>query len=318
MTWSLKLLFLAAVAGVLVMLFMGIYRGGGPEDIFVQSHTTQDKGFKPLAKKLEVANEGFKKAEQELKSFKLDTTYETMVIIPAGEFIIGARDGGYDEQPERRVSLAGYYIDRYEVTFAQYYNFVAATGHRKPRLVAYLGNVETEDLPLFMKPLNPVVGVSWGDAVDYCQWQGKRLPTEAEWEKAARGGDGRKWPWGNDENPSYANLSGEEDGFRYTAPVDQFKQDKSSYGVFDMAGNVMEWVSDWYQEDYYKILPVSNPTGPLAGGYRVIRGASWNDSIDHARVTARFKMFPEYPDVTTGIIIGYRDVTIGFRCVKSI
>lgn len=306
MTKSLKLLYLAVVMGVMVMLFMGIYLGGGPADIFEQSQATQGTGFKPLAEKMKTAKEGFKKAEQELKNFKLDPVYETMVFIPAGEFIMGARDGGYDEQPERKVFLAGYYIDRFEVTFAQFYNFMAATGHRKPRLVGYLGNVETEDLPLFMKPLHPVVGVSWDDATDYCRWKGKRLPTEAEWEKAARGEDRRKWPWGNDERPGYANLLGEEDGFRYTAPVDYFKQDKSPYGVYDMAGNVMEWVADWYQEEYNRILPVSNPTGPTTGDYRVLRGASWNDSIDHARTTARLRMFPEY-----------RDVTIGFRCAKS-
>jgi formylglycine-generating enzyme required for sulfatase activity len=219
---------------------------------------------------------------------------------------MGSRSGGYDEQPEKKISLAGYHIDRYEVTFAQFYNFTSETGHRKPRLVGYLGNVETEDLPLFMKPFYPVVGVSWDDAAAYCRWKGKRLPTEAEWEKAARGADQRKWPWGNQEGANYANLIGEEDGFRYTAPVDYFKQDKSPYGVYGMSGNAMEWVSDWYQEDYYRILPVSNPAGPASGNLRALRGASWNDSIDHARTTMRFKMIPRY-----------RDVTTGFRCAKS-
>lgn len=288
------------------MLFMGIYLGGGPADILEESQNTQGKGFKPLAKKMKTAKEGFKKAEQDLKAAQLDPVYEAMVFIPTGEFVMGTRNGGFDEQPERRVSLPGYYIDRYEVAFAQFYNFMAATEHRKPRLVGYLGNVETEDLPLFMKPLYPVIGVSWDDAVDYCRWKGKRLPTEAEWEKAARGEDQRKWPWGNKAEQGYANLISEEDGFRYTAPVDQFKQDRSPYGVYDMAGNAMEWVSDWYQEDSYRILQISNPEGPTTGDYRVLRGASWNDSIDHARTTARFRMFPEY-----------RDVTTGFRCAKS-
>jgi sulfatase modifying factor 1 len=308
MTTPLKLLFLAVVMGVMVMLFMGIYAGGGPADILKKEsqNTTPSKGFKPIAERMKTAKEGFKNAEQELKTTRLNPIYETMVFIPAGNFIMGLRDGDYDEQPERKISLGGYSIDRYEVTFAQFYNFIEKTGHRKPRLVGYLGNVETEDLPLFMKPFNPVIGVSWDDANDYCSWKKKRLPTEAEWEKAARGDDQRKWPWGNQEEPGNANLIGEEDGFRYTAPVDYFKQDKSPYGVYGMAGNAMEWVSDWYQEDYYQILAVSNPAGPATGDYRVLRGASWNDSIDHARATTRFKMFPEY-----------RDVTTGFRCAKS-
>jgi len=304
MTKSLKLLYLAVVMAVLVILLMGIYRSGGPEDIFKKS--SGGKAFKPLAERAKTAREGFKKAEQELKDFKLDPAYEAMVFIPAGQFNMGDREGGYDEHPERKVSLAGFYMDRYEATFAQFYNFMAVTGHRKPRLVGYLGNVETEDLPLFMKPLHPVIGVSWDDAVDYCRWKGKRLPTEAEWEKAARGEDHRKWPWGNQQDPSNANLLGDDDGFRYTSPVGHFKRDKSPYGIYDMAGNAMEWVSDWYQEDYYRILPISNPAGPSAGDYRVIRGTSWNDSVDHARTTSRFKMFPEY-----------RDVTTGFRCAKS-
>lgn len=307
MTRSLKLLFLAVVMGVMVMLFMGIYVGGGPADILKQpENTPPGKGFKTLAERTKAAKEGFKNAEQELNATRIDPIYETMVFIPAGEFVMGSRNGGYDEQPEKKVSVAGYHIDRYEVTFAQFYSFMAATGHRKPRLVGYLGNVDTEDLPLFLKPFYPVIGVSWDDATDYCRWKGKRLPTEAEWEKAARGNDQRKWPWGNQEEPGYANLIGEEDGFRYTAPVDYFKQDKSFYGVYGMAGNAMEWVSDWYQEDFYQILPINNPAGPATGNYRVLRGASWNDSIDHARTTMRFKMFPEY-----------RDVTTGFRCAKS-
>ncbi len=161
-------------------------------------------------------------------------------------------------------------------------------------------------IPVLLNPYSPVVGVSWDDADAYCYWKGKRLPTEAEWEKAAKGIDQRKWPWGDEENPNFANLVGAEDGFRYTSPVGSFKQDKSPFGVYDMAGNAMEWVSSWFQEDYYQIMPVLNPKGPAKGENRGIRGGSWNDSILRAKTTIRFKTRPTY-----------RDVTIGFRCAKS-
>src|SRR5262245_7409197 len=142
---SLKLLFLGVIMGVTLVLMWGIYFGGDPRDIFGETSGPTGKGFKPIAEKVKIANEGFRKAEEELKHYKLDPAFDAMVLVPQGDFVMGSHEGGYDEQPERKIFLPPYYIDRYEVTFAQYYGFVAATEHRKPRLIAYLGKVETED-----------------------------------------------------------------------------------------------------------------------------------------------------------------------------
>jgi formylglycine-generating enzyme required for sulfatase activity len=295
-------IYLAVVIAILVIIQIGIRQKSGPPEPGAQK---TDQGYTPLATKLAKVAEESQKAELEVKQAKVGEEFESMVFIPAGEFFMGSNDGSYDAKPVRKVYLDGYSIDKYEVTFAQFYQFIGLTGHRKPRLAGYLSASVTEDIPLFIQALNPVVGVSWDDAVEYCQWKGKRLPSEAEWEKAAKGTDKRKWPWGNEEQSKYANLLG-DDGARYTAPVNQFKRDVSPYGVYDLAGNAMEWVADWFNQDSYRILPVSNPQGVSEGESRVIRGASWNDSIKRAQTSIRFKMYPEY-----------RDVTIGFRCAKS-
>jgi formylglycine-generating enzyme required for sulfatase activity len=295
-------IYLAVVFLILVIIQIGIRQKSGPPEL---EERPADQGYTPLATKLAKVAEESQKAELEVRQAKIDADFESMVFIPAGEFFMGSNDGSNDAKPVRRVYLDGYSIDKYEVTFAQFYQFIGLTGHRKPRLAGYLSASVTEDLPLFIKALNPVVGVSWDDAVEYCQWKGKRLPTEAEWEKAAKGTDQRKWPWGNEERSEFANLVG-DDGAKYTASVNQFRRDVSPYGVYDQAGNVMEWVSDWYNQDSYRALPVRNPVGVSEGESRVIRGASWNDSIKRAQTWIRFKMYPEY-----------RDVTIGFRCAKT-
>lgn len=295
-------IYLAVVLAILVIIQIGIRHNPGPPIAGVE---TEGQGYTPLAKKLEKVAEESRKAEEKVKQAKLGGPFESMVFIPAGEFYMGSSEGAHDAKPMRKIHLDGFSIDKYEVTFAQFYAFMRSTGHRKPRLAGYLSAGTTEDIPLFIRPLNPVVGVSWDDAVAYCQWKGKRLPTEAEWEKAARGTDRRKWPWGDEERAEYANVLG-DDGVRYLAPVDQFTRDVSPYGVYDLAGNAMEWVADWFNEDSYRLLPVSNPVGVMTGERRVIRGASWNDSIMRAQTSIRFKMYPEY-----------RDVTIGFRCAQS-
>lgn len=225
-----------------------------------------------------------------------------MVTIPAGPFLRGTTIGGFDEQPQRTIYLDTFSIDRYEVTNYQYQEFAQATGHRKAGPPSrYAKSIRR------MRGTNqPIVYVSWEDALEYCRWKGKRLPTEAEWEKAMRGADGRLWPWGNEERPNGANWARVQDGYDVTARVGTFKTDESPYGVMDGAGNVMEWVEDWYQEAYYKESPEKNPPSPEYGTYRVMRGGGYTTTGTDFRITSRSKMVPDF-----------RDETIGFRCAIS-
>jgi formylglycine-generating enzyme len=227
---------------------------------------------------------------------------EEMVTIPAGPFVRGTNDGGFDEQPQRTIFLDAFSIDRYEVTNHQYQQFVAATGHRKPGLPSRYAKSGSK-----VRGVNqPAVYVSWEDAAEYCRWKGMRLPTEAEWEKAMRGADGRLWPWGNNERPDGANWARVQDGYEVSARVGTFATDKSPYGVMDGAGNVIEWVADWYKETYYKDSPELNPQSPEYGTYRVLRGGGYTTTGLDIRITSRSKMMPDF-----------RDETIGFRCAIS-
>jgi formylglycine-generating enzyme required for sulfatase activity len=227
---------------------------------------------------------------------------EEMVTIPAGPFLRGTNEGGFDEQPQRTLVLDAFAIDRYEVTNFQYQQFVDATGHRKSGPPArYAKNMSK------MQGINqPVVYVSWEDAEAYCHWKGKRLPTEAEWEKAMRGPDGRLWPWGNVEQPNGANWARVQDGHDVSASVGTVPTDKSPYGVMDGAGNVMEWVTDWYAERYFEEAPERNPPSPDHGVFRVLRGGGYATTGADIRITSRSKMVPDF-----------RDETIGFRCADS-
>jgi formylglycine-generating enzyme required for sulfatase activity len=227
---------------------------------------------------------------------------EEMVSIPAGPFIRGTKLGGYDEQPERTIFLDAFSIDRFEVTNHHYQTFLAATGHRKAAPPSrYAKNLSR------MRGVNqPATYVSWEDAHDYCRWKGKRLPTEAEWEKAMRGTDGRLWPWGNEPDPLASNWGSARDGFEVTAPVGYFRRDVSPFGVADGAGNVMEWAADWYSEEAYRAPVDRNPTGPDHGVYRVMRGGGYTSHGTDIRITSRSRMVPDF-----------RDETIGFRCAIS-
>lgn len=224
-----------------------------------------------------------------------------MVQVPEGPFRMGSTEGDPDEAPEHQVYLGTYYIDLREVTQAEYERFVKMTKRGKPFVPVF-----EDDISKIKKPELPAIGMSWSDAAAYCKWAGKRLPTEAEWEKAARGEGRRRYPWGDDFGVGHANVDGEEDGFKYLAPPGSFESGRSPYGVYDMAGNVAEWVADNYDEHYYQKTPYRNPKGPEEGEHKVIRGGSWRETPHGTRVSKRFQAR-----------MWRTDSTIGFRCAKD-
>jgi formylglycine-generating enzyme required for sulfatase activity len=228
-----------------------------------------------------------------------------MVLIPAGEFMMGSWDGDNqavkDERPDHSVYLNAFYFDRYEVTTTRYARFFRETKRTIPEYWS--------EKVLTQHGRKPVVGVDWNDAVAYCAWAGKRLPTEAEWEKAARGTDQRLYPWGNaPPSEKLANFNHELDlkGYGMLTDVGSFETGKSPYGAYDMAGNVWEWTADWYDETYYKNSRERNPKGPSSGEYRVLRGGSWFAGSDRVRSAYRLRYFPTE-----------RNDLLGFRCTQD-
>jgi formylglycine-generating enzyme required for sulfatase activity len=243
--------------------------------------------------------------KRDYSQFKLVDTDDggKMVFIPGGHFSMGSppAEGDSDEIPQRVVYISPFYIDLYEITHDQFSRFVKGTKFPKP-VIPYF----EDDLSLINRPELPVVGVSWEHANEYCKWIGKRLPTEAEWEKAARGDRALKWPWGNHFSEDFVNSESEVDGYRYSAPPGKFEKGRSPFGVYDMAGNVAEWVADWYDPDYYQEGIFRHPKGPDQGKHRGYRGGSWNDSSANLRTPKRFAAAPHQSGVT-----------IGFRCVMD-
>ncbi len=199
--------------------------------------------------------------------------------VPAGDFPMGNDTGPSDERPRHRVMLGDYWIDRHPVTNRQFAAFVRETG---------FAGTEWRDAFSPGKEDHPVVLVSWDEARAYAEWCGTRLPTEAEWEKAARGTDARRYPWGNRWDGTRCNVAG-----RGTTPVGAYPEGASPYGCHDMAGNVWEWVADWYDGAYYSRSPESAPTGPEAGVSRVLRGGSWGLSRVSARAAYRYEDPPD-------------------------
>ena len=222
---------------------------------------------------------------------------DNLVLIAGGEFLMGADSPG-DHRPVHLVCLDAFHIDRCEVTNAQYGRFCEATGHRLPFFWGMPGFRCGPDFPD-----HPVVGVSWRDAVAYATWCERRLPTEAEWEYAARGGQvGRNYPNGDALQPGDGNYTASQK--RGPVPVGSYRP--NGYGLYDMQGNVVEWVADWYAADFYARTPVTNPQGPALGRFRVIRGGGWHSGAYCNQVFYRNALPPNW-----------LDFAVGFRCVQD-
>ena len=235
-----------------------------------------------------------------------------MVFIAAGPFTMGSNDGLPNERPEHTVMLDAYYIDKYEVTLNLYRKFLEVEKHESPPTWDDEAATTVGD--------RPAIGMRWTSADAYCRWAGKRLPTEAEWEKAARGIDGRRYPWGGMQ--PFIDMANYNRGLWVSEAITLVavtsglegmsvrhglkEGGKSPFGVFHMAGNAAEWVADWYERDYYQKSPGKNPSGPVTGEKRVLRGGSWADVPSALRVTARFSAEPDF-----------EDRTMGFRCAMD-
>jgi len=244
---------------------------------------------------------------------------DEMVRVPAGWFLMGSakkadRNAYPPELPQRRVYLEAFDIDKYEVTAVQFLLFVLAADRPPPLDWRYDGGNFQESMAS-----HPVMHVSWHDADAYCQWAGKRLPTEAEWEKAARGEDGRVYPWGNQPagltraNFGRTGLSGpvrdRPERLLLYPPiisVDKYENAVSLYGVYQMSGNVAEWTADWYDPNYYKTAPDLNPKGPERGTQKAFRGGGWIDSTPSVRPAQR-----------NGADPNTKMNWLGFRCARD-
>jgi len=248
----------------------------------------------------------------------LTPNLEQMAYVPAGEFIMGigteVNSDSYIGSPAHVVYLDAFYVDRYEVTVAEYVEFLNTLGGNRCDIYLcsheYQGEVavqwiDTVDGSYLAQPGfedRPVVGVTWSGAQAYCRWRGKRLPTEAEWEKTARGTDGRLYPWGNEWDPDRAAAPGAIfEGGVYPLPVGTHPGDVSPYGAYDMLGNAGEWVADWYDQSYYPHSPYANPQGPERSGDYGYVWRSLPGGIEQEGVILR--------------TFGDSDLFIGFRCV---
>jgi len=224
----------------------------------------------------------------------------SMVLVPAGEFIMGSDKGDDDEKPVHRVQTDSFYIDKFEVTNGRFAKFIDAIKGEPP------WGFDDKDTPVAHAE-QPVRWVTWLDATAYCQWAGKRLATEAEWEKAARGTDGRQYPWG-DELPTQAHaVFGQKEGSESLPPFSSRDKGKSPSGAQDMAGSLYEWVADWYDDEYYAKTPSQNPRGPSEGTQKVQRGGSYTNNPYRLRTSFRTKDNPTEARPN-----------VGFRCAQDV
>lgn len=263
--------------------------------------------------------------------------YGDYLFVSAGDFRMGDNfdEGASHEKPVHTVFLKAYYIGKYEISNGDYAKFIDDGGYSQENYWSNGGYGICGNQPLYWDSLTykgggiagnekfPVIGVSWYEANAYCMWLSEktggnyRLPTEAEWEKAARGTDQRRYPWGNSIDGSYANYDNSGDPFDNLTPVDYYdgsihgsfstSSNVSPYGAYNMGGNVWEWCNDWYSSDYYLKSPADNPKGPVSGSNKVIRGGSWKSVTSSLRSSFRGGNDP--PEL--------KYYTLGFRCVRD-
>lgn len=260
----------------------------------------------------------YKYGEKSLMKSPFKSMLGKMVLVSSGKFLMGTSDEQIkilldkfpdwdakwfeNETPQNSIYLDSYYIDIYPVTNGQYIRFLENSGYKVKGIWKIMDPRKIND-----KINHPAVGLNWYDAMAYAEWAGKRLPTEAEWEKAARGTDARIWPWGNDWNPNNCHSSVGKDT-RKTTEVLSIPNGNSPYGCSDMSGNVWEWCSDWYIPKHYMEQKDRNPRGPTAGEFRVLRGGSyWHESPADLRTAYRNGGNPNDSDRYWG-----------FRCVKDV
>jgi serine/threonine-protein kinase len=256
----------------------------------------------------------------------------SMVYVPEGAFLMGSTSGDVnaqmDEQPQHTVYLDAFWIDQTEVSNAMFARFIEDTNHitdaeRQGWGWVLIGTEWTEvsgadwqhpqgsDTSIDGLDDHPVVQIGWGDADAYCRWAGRQLPSEAQWEKAARGEQALTYPWGNRFDGRQLNYcdancdiswrdATTDDGFPLSAPVGSYPSGASAYGALDMMGNVWEWVSDWYEQTYYASSPSQNPTGPASGQERGLRGGGWSDEALYLRSADRSSFPPDQPFDTSG------------------
>ena len=245
-----------------------------------------------------------------------------MLLIPAGQFEMGTYNGDVNEAPKHTVFLDSFYIDKYELSNEKFLSFLSAVGEHKDekgndlvdirdmqspfRYANYRYELKSSRRRLDLE-FHPVTEVTWHGADAYCRWAGLRLPTEAEWEKSARGSDARLYPWGKVFSSKNANSMQGARVHVATARLGSYPGGVSPFGVHDMSGNVEEWVADWYSKNYYELEEGDNPKGPTSGLGRVLRGGSWRDNIKFATTTARTAAGPHTSSDH-----------IGFRCARSL
>ena len=277
------------------------------------THIYGSLGYKNI--RLEVKDEAGLSGTKKQEVF-ITVASKEMILIPAGEFIMGSPEGvgNDDEHPQHSVYLDDFLIGKYEVTNNQYVEFLNAVGRNDDGAGHEFVNMDIASIRLKNEEYkvlkgwedDPVIGISWYGSIAYAEWEGGRLPTEAEWEKAARGEDGREWPWGSSWDIEKCNSL--ESGLQRSIAVGSYPMGASPYGVHDMAGNVYEWLADWYQDDYYESSPQQNPKGPESGAFRVLRGGSSAEVAAKCRPSTRFGQRPDDGG----------DSDFGFRIAKDV